>query len=166
MKLHSIKRRLALFCVNHIFAGTRAFGSKRKLLRAAGWEVGEGTKVVGPVFCTGTMKIGPGCWIGRNLTVHGNGLVEIGANCDLAPDVTFLTGGHAIGTSARRAGTGETYRIRVGNGCWIGARATVGRTVSLGDGSVIAACACVTSDIPANVLAGGVPAKTIRELDA
>lgn len=164
MKFRSLKRRLALFCVNSIFAGTRAFGVKRKLLRAAGFRIGEGTKVVGPVFCTGTLSIGPDCWIGRNLMVHGNGSVEIGANCDLAPDVTFLTGGHAIGESTRRAGAGETYRIRVGNGCWIGARATLGRNITLGDGSVVAACACVVSDVPTNMLAGGVPAKTIREL--
>ena len=164
MKLRSVKRRLAMFCVNYIFAGTRAFGIKRRLLRSAGYEIGEGTKVVGPVHCTGSLKIGPDCWIGTNLTVHGNGEVEIGANCDLAPDVTFLTGGHAIGTGERRAGTGETYRIRVGKGCWIGARATLGRSVTLGDGCVIGACACVVSDVPANVLAGGVPAKLIREL--
>lgn len=41
-------------------------------------------------FCTGTLCIGANCWIGRNLTVHGNGSVIIGDNCDIAPDVTFL----------------------------------------------------------------------------
>lgn len=153
-----------MFCVNHIFAGTRAFGIKRKLLRAAGFEIGEGTKVVGPVVCTGSLKVGRNTWLGRDLTVHGNGSVEIGDNCDIAPAVMFLTGGHAIGGPERRAGKGENYTIRVGNGCWIGARATVGRSVCVGEGSVIAACACVMSDVPENAVAGGVPAKIIREL--
>lgn len=164
MKLRSIKRRLAMLCVNHIFAGTRAFGIKRKLLRSAGFEVGDGTNVVGPILCTGTLSVGSNSWIGRNFTVHGNGTVVIGDNCDVAPDVTFLTGGHAIGSKERRAGVGESYDIRIGDGCWLGARATLGRSICVGEGAVVAACACVTSDVPENTLVGGVPARTIREL--
>ena len=164
MKLHSVKRRMALFCVNHIFDGTRFFAIKRSLLRAAGYEIGEGVKIVGPLLCTGQLKVGDGTWIGRDLVIHGNGTVEIGENCDIAPGVIFLTGGHAIGNCVRRAGEGETYTIRVGSGSWIGARATVGRNVTIGNSAVVAACACVTSDIPANTLVGGVPAKMIREL--
>jgi acetyltransferase-like isoleucine patch superfamily enzyme len=34
--------------------------------------------------------------------------------------------------------------------------------VTIGDGSIIAAGAVVTSDIPASVIAGGVPAKVIK----
>lgn len=164
MKLLSLKRHLAMFCVNHVFAGTRFFGIKRKLLRAAGYEIGSGAKIVGPLVCTGVLKIGTDCWIGRDLTVHGNGTVEIGDNCDLAPGVMFLTGGHAIGGPERRAGSGETYIIRVGSGSWIGARATVVRDVRIGEGCVIAACACVVSNIGDHTLAGGVPARVIREL--
>jgi len=36
---------------------------------------------------------------------------------------------------------------------------------AIGENSVIAAGSVVTSDIPANVLAGGIPAKVIRPLD-
>lgn len=165
MKLRSVKRRLAMFLVNRVFAGTRWFGIKRKLLRAAGFEIGEGAKIVGPLLCTGTLSIGAQTWIGRNLTVHGNGRVEIGERCDVAPDVVFLTGGHEIGDGNRRAGAGQTYRICVGNGCWIGARSTIGKNVTLGDASVVAACACVMKDVAANTMVGGVPAKMIRNLD-
>lgn len=164
MKLGSITRRLAMFCVNHIFAGTRFFGVKRRLLRVAGYDIGDGAKIVGPVLCTGTLKVGKNTWIGRDLTVHGNGTVEIGDNCDIAPGVMFLTGGHAIGSPERRAGDGETYEIHIGNGCWIGARATIGRSVRVGDGCVVAACACVMADVQENALVGGVPARKIREL--
>lgn len=164
MSLRGIKKRVAMFGVNHLFTGTRCFGAKRKLLRMAGHEIGEGTKVVGPIFCTGKMIIGEDCWIGRNLSVEGNGVVRIGDRCDIAPNVAFLTGGHEIGDSNRRAGKGESYSIEVGNGTWIGARATLLGNAHVGDGCVLAACSCVASDIPGNVLAGGVPAKIIREL--
>lgn len=165
MKLRTLKRSVVTFCVNHIFAGTRSFKMKRRLLRSIGHEIGEGTKIVGPVTCTGTLRIGENCWIGRDLTVNGNGTVTIGDNCDLAPNVMFLTGGHQIGDGSRRAGKGETYSISVGAGTWIGARATIMKDVHIGSGCVVAACACVGTDIADHVLAGGVPAKPIRELE-
>lgn len=153
-----------MFCVNHLLAGTRFFPLKRRLLQSAGYEIGEGTKVVGPLWCTGKLQIGRECWVGRGLAVEGNGQVFIGDRCDIAPEVSFLTGGHAIGTQRRRAGEGESYAIRVGSGTWLGARATIAGNTAVGEGCVIAACACVTADVPDNTLAGGVPAKVIREL--
>lgn len=164
MKLRTLKRMGAMFFVNHIFAGARCFGIKRKLLRFAGYEIGEGTKVVGPLFITGKLRVGRDCWIGRNFSLEGNGTVAIGDRCDVAPGVTFLTGGHQIGGADRRAGPGETYEIRVGAGTWIGAHAVLGRSITVGKSAVIAACACVMSDVSENTLVGGVPAKRIREI--
>lgn len=165
MKLSTAKRIAALFCVNHILAGTTLFEQKRKLLNSVGFEIGEGTKVVGPLFCSAKLIIGKNCWIGRHLSANGNGTVVIGDNCDIAPDVSFLTGGHEIGTKQRRAGKGEIYTIRVEDGCWLGARSTFGKNICVGRGSVVAACACVMRDVPENVIVGGVPAKVIRNLN-
>ena len=163
MKLKSIKKRIVIYMVNHVLNGTRFFTAKRKLLRSIGYEIGENTKIVGPLYNTGMLRIGANCWIGCSLTVHGNGTVTIGDHCDIAPDVTFLTGGHRIGGHDRRAGTGESYHISIGNGVWIGGRATLLRNISVGDGSMIAACACVSKDVPADTLAAGVPAKIMKE---
>ncbi len=157
-------RRFALFAVNHLFSGTGSYEIKRFLLNSAGHSVGTGTKIVGPVFITGKADIGSDCWIGRNFTIHGNGTVKIGDRCDIAPEVMFLTGTHEIGGPERRAGNGKNGEISVGSGCWIGARATILSGADIGSGAVIAACACVTADVPDNVLTGGVPAKTIRPL--
>lgn len=151
--------------VNHVLAGTRFFPAKRNLLRSIGYEIGENTKIVGPIHNTGTLCIGANCWIGCNLTVHGNGTVTIGDNCDIAPDVTFLTGGHQMGDHSRRAGKGESYHITVGSGVWIGGRVTLLLNTSIGDGSMIAACACVSKDVPADTMVAGVPAKVMKELE-
>ena len=165
MKLQTVKRTWVMFRVNYLLSGTRAFEKKRRLLRSIGHEIGEGTRIVGPLVCTGTLHIGADCWIGRDLTVTGNGAVFIGDRCDVAPGVMLVTGSHEIGAAHRRAGKGNNREIRVGDGCWLGARATLLGGVTLGDGTVVAACACVAKDLPENCLAGGVPAKVIRELE-
>lgn len=165
MKLRTFKRLLCVFLVNYVFVGTRCFKVKNKLLNIAGYNIGKGTRVVGPFFCTASLTVGENCWLGRELNINGNGSVVVGDNCDIAPEVTFLTGGHEIGDARRRAGKGEKYDIRVGDGVWIGSRTTLGRTINVGDSSVIAACACVMKDVDSNKLVGGVPARVIKELD-
>ena len=165
MTLNGMKKRIGLFLTNHLFAGTRCFAIKRGLLRFAGFEIGERTKIVGPLFITGNMSIGEDCWIGCNLKIHGNGHVMIGRNCDLAPDISFLTGSHKIGSHEQRAGEGFNSDIIVGNGCWIGAGAGIMPGVQVGDGCVVAAYACVTDNVPADCLTGGVPSKVIKKLE-
>lgn len=167
LHLRGLYHLVALFLVNKVLAGTnpRYFEIKRKLLNAAGYSIGKGTKVVGPIECYGQLTIGCDCWIGKNLKVNGNGAVRIGDRCDIAPEVTFQTGGHEIGGAYRRAGRGKKFTQQVGNGVWIGGRSTILGNTTIGDSCVIAGCACVTKDIEANILAGGIPAKMIRRLE-
>lgn len=162
----NIKRRIAVFATNHIFVGTRpwTFPLKRKLLNWGGYDIGENSKVVGPIYIYGQFRCEANCWVGKNLFVNGNGVVEIGNNCDIGPEVIFQTRGHKIGDSQRRAGEGELYQQVIGNGVWIGGRSTFLKSVHVGDGSVIAGCACVLKDVPSNVIVGGVPAHILREL--
>ena len=164
---NGIRKRIAIFLVNCVFKGTsvKHFEIKRKLLNVAGYQVGIGTKVVGPIECTGKLIVGANCWIGKNLKVNGNGTVVIGDNCDIAPEVTFQTGGHEIGGQERRAGKGIVAKQMVGNGVWIGGRTTIIGNVKIGNSSVIAGCACVVRDVEPNSVVGGVPARIIRRLD-
>ena len=167
LHLRGLRRKVTFFRVNYLLSGAKEkyFEKKRMLLsRLEGIEIGEGSRIVGPLEISGRLKIGKNCWIGKNLCVNGNGSVTIGDNCDIAPEVTFQTGGHEVGSTDRRAGKGLIFHQFVGNGVWIGGRATILNNVSIGNGAVIAGCACVTKDIPANTMVGGVPAKIIRDL--
>ena len=166
--LRGLWHHIVLFLVNKVYVGTspRKFEKKRRLLNSlSNFKIGEQTRVVGPIECTGTLEVGKNCWIGKNLKVNGNGRVIIGDCCDIAPEVTFQTGGHEIGDAGRRAGKGVVCSQKVGNGVWIGGRSTIIGNTTIGDSSVIAGCACVVHDVEANVLVGGVPAKIIRRLD-
>lgn len=48
--------------------------------------------------------------------------------------------------------------VRIGRGCFIGARAIILKGVTIGDGAVVAAGAVVTKNVPAEHLAAGNPA--------
>ena len=135
--LYGTYKGVCTFLINHVFTSMKPFSSNIKcaILRSVGHRIGKGTTIVSPVYIIGKVEIGDACWINRGFTVQGDGLVRIGDNCDIAPDVSFLTGGHQIGTSKRRAGTGEVYTITVGNGCWIGARSTLLGNIVVNDGS-------------------------------
>lgn len=165
LHLNGVKRKFCFYLVNKVYAGTKKFDTKRKILNSIGFEIGENTKVVGPIECTGKLKVGKNCWIGKNFMVNGNGSVEIGDNCDIGPDVVFQTGGHEIGNAERRAGKGKVFFQRVGSGVWIGGRTTILGNTRISNGSVVAGCACVTKDIDENTLVGGVPARVIRRLE-
>ena len=54
--------------------------------------------------------------------------------------------------------------IVIGKRVWIGSSATVCPGVTIGDGAVVAAGAVVTRDVPCNTVAGGVPARKLKDV--
>ena len=56
----------------------------------------------------------------------------------------------------------ETAPIEIGDGVWVGCKATILRGVRVGDGAVIGAHALVRSNISDGMLAVGLPAKAVR----
>ena len=53
-------------------------------------------------------------------------------------------------------------KVVIGNDVWIGARATILRGVTIGDGAIIAGGSVVTKDVEPYSIVGGVPARHIR----
>lgn len=141
---------------------TRLFRAKQLLYRAAGVSLGRDVKLNSHCFILGKgrVSIGSRTWVGvgTRFFVPEAATIEIGVNCDIAPDVRFLCGTHALGDSSRRAGEGRVGNIRVGSGVWIGCGAILLPGVEIGDGSLIAAGAVVLPGrYPDNVLIAGNP---------
>ena len=54
--------------------------------------------------------------------------------------------------------------VTIGKGVWLGVNVTVLKGVSIGENTLVAAGSLVTHSLPANVVAGGLPAKVLKEL--
>lgn len=165
--LLGLKRRLVYMAINKLYRGTneKHWEKKRNLLNWLGHEIGEGTKIVGPIHIYGNLTVGSDCWIGTDFIVHGLGRVIIGDRCDIAPEVRFLTGSHKIGDEHRRAGKGISHTIVIEEGCWIGARTTLVGDITIHKSTIIGACSFVNKNVQSNVVAAGIPAKIIKDLD-
>lgn len=147
---------------------SRFYSIKRRLLNQSGINVGIGGKINGGTrfYGRGYVSIGTETWVGPNCCfyTHHDVPILIGRNCDIAPDVRFVTGSHEIGPAVRRAGTGCAKAIQIGDGCWVGVGVTLLGGVKIGRGSILAAGSVVTKDVPEDCVAAGVPARVIRKL--
>ena len=96
--------------------------------------------------------------------------IIMGDNIMFGPGVTCITGGHRMDIIGRYmvSVTNEEKRpeddrdIVLEGDNWVGANVTILRGVTIGEGSVIAAGAVVTKDVPAYSIVGGVPAAVIK----
>jgi maltose O-acetyltransferase len=90
--------------------------------------------------------------------------IRIGAACQLATRVQLLTATHPVDPEPRRLGWESADPIELGDNVWLGGGAVVCPGVSIGEDTVVGAGAVVTRDLPAGVVAAGVPARVVREI--
>ena len=133
-------------------------------LRAVGMAVERSGIASGVWFGSTKVRVGRGTFIGQGCLFDTWAPITIGARCAIAMQVTFVTSSHELGGPEKRAGTMTTRPITVGDGVWIGARATVLPGVTIGEGAVVAAGAVVTEDCRSHTLYAGVPARPGRSL--
>jgi acetyltransferase-like isoleucine patch superfamily enzyme len=82
----------------------------------------------------------------------------------VAPYCVLASSNHTRKSNSFRHGQNFEAPIYIGRGAWLGAHVVITAGSIVGDGVLIAAGAVVESNIPSNVIAGGIPAKTIKEL--
>lgn len=111
----------------------------------------------------GDVEIGERTYLGPYTCIGGPGPVRIGSDCMFGSHTCVYGNNHNFGDLTRRINEqGTTSKgIIIEDNCWLGAGVKVLDGVTIGEGSVIGAGAVVTSDIPAQSVAVGVPAKVI-----
>lgn len=119
------------------------------VLRAFGARIGSGVNLRSGVrvHWPWKLEIGDDSWIGERAWILNLEPVTIGADVCISQDVLLCAGSHD-----RRSPTFEfdNAPIRIHDGAWVAARATVLRGVTIGEDAVVGATALVTRDVPAH----------------
>jgi maltose O-acetyltransferase len=149
--------------------------------------LGRGTIVLGrdvefgwplsPQFWTGychleahspgsVIEIADGAQINNNAYLKSEGPgIRIGASALLGSGVEILDSDfHELHPARRRGGTPRMAAVELGENVFIGNGVRILKGVTIGAHSVVGAGSVVTSSIPEGVIAGGNPARVLREL--
>ncbi len=137
-----------------------------RLLRELLGEVGEEVVVRPPFHCDygSRIAIGAGTFVNFGCVMLDVAPIRIGAHCQIATGVHIVTATHPIDPEPRRAGWESAEPVTLGDNVWLGSAVVVCPGVTIGDDTVVGAGAVVTRDLPAGVVAAGVPARVLREI--
>jgi acetyltransferase-like isoleucine patch superfamily enzyme len=133
------------------------------LLRIWGADVAPARISAGCFFGGTDIRIGAS-YLNRRVFLDNTARISIGHGCHIGMETLIVTSTHQVGPPTGRAGTVQGRPVTIGDGCWVGARATVLPGVSIAPGCIVAAGAVVTSDCAPNGVYGGVPARRLRDL--
>ena len=113
------------------------------------------------------IRIGKDSLIGEYSVIRGQGGVTVGDRVYTSPFTQLIAVNHVFEDPARPfVEQGITAEgIVIEDDVWIGASAVITDGVRIGKGSVVAAGAVVTQDVPPHTVVGGVPARLIRRID-
>jgi maltose O-acetyltransferase len=138
------------------------------ILRELLGHLGEGVLIRPPFRCDyGTqISIGAGTFVNFDCVMIDVAPIRIGEHCQIATKVQILTATHPIEPGPRREGWESGEPIAIGDNVWLGGGSIVLPGVTIGEDTVVGAGAVVTSDLPAGVVAFGVPARVHREIGA
>ena len=109
------------------------------------------------------IRIGDRNYFNRNLMIDACGFIEIGDQNMFGPDVYITDSNHRFESELAPSGLPmDTGTVKIGNRCWIGAKAVILKDVELGDGCVVGAGAVVTQSVPPGAVVAGVSASPLR----
>ncbi len=140
--------------------------AQKALLQRILGKMGQNVTVTSPFWCDYGyhITVGDNFYSNHNLIITDGAEVCFGNDVFIAPNCCFTTAEHAIDPEQRRRGLELARPITVGNNVWIGAGSVILSGVTIGDNTVIGAGSVVRKDIPANVVAVGVPCKVLRPI--
>lgn len=124
------------------------------MIRPSGYygrEIGAGLKI------GDNSNVGPYCYLGCG------GGIEIGSHVMMSPRVSLHSENHnfeRLDLSMKDQGVTRSP-IVIEDNCWLASGSIILSGVRIGQGSIVAAGAVVTKDVPPYSIVGGIPAKVI-----
>lgn len=113
------------------------------------------------------VSIGHHVYINKGCDIITTGSsVEIGNFVMIGPNVTFVAQDHKTDDWKKPMMLQKGYntgKITICDDVWLGANVTILAGVTINRGSIVAAGAVVTKDVPSYAIVGGVPAKIIKQ---
>ena len=159
-------RRMQLDGVVFLGRRVRLEIGRNARIRFGRWTwIGDGTKI----RChEGLVRIGAKTVMGQECTISAYQHVSIGEQCIVADRMMLIDFDHNVTEVERPIRVQGIYKrdVRVGSNVWIGYGAQILRGVTVGDNAIIGASSVVTSDVPANAVVAGTPARVIRMREA
>jgi acetyltransferase-like isoleucine patch superfamily enzyme len=135
------------------------------LSKITGSEIDNTVDVFTPLYINygKHTKIGKNVFINFDCTFLDLGGITIEDNVLIAPKVSLLSEGHPVSPESRHSLM--VGHIHIKKNAWIGAGAIILQGVTIGENSVVAAGAVVSTNVPDNTIVGGIPAKVIKEIE-
>ncbi len=110
----------------------------------------------------GRVVLGDGVFVGRNTVIAAQRSIEIGDRVLIAEHCSVRDADHHVDPALRLTETeAVTAPVVLEPNVWIGAGVRVLRGCRVGSGSVVAANAVLRDDVPAAMIAGGIPARIL-----
>jgi acetyltransferase-like isoleucine patch superfamily enzyme len=116
-------------------------------------------------FPEAVIEIGNNCNI-NGTVIHCNQLVKIGNNCMFGPGTVICDNdSHRISKDpVERRKKAVSIPIIFKDNVWIGMNCLILKGVTIGENSIVAAGSVVVNDVPPNSIAGGNPARVLKEI--
>ena len=143
------------------FSFHNMYGFRNLLLRLFGATIGERVRIrpTARIEIPWHTILGDDVVIGDFATLYSLGVIRIGSGT-VVSQMCYL----CAGTHNYQSRTFELIRkpINVGEDCWLAADVFVGPSVIIGDRSVVGARSSVFTDVPADVVVVGTPARFLK----
>lgn len=140
--------------------------------------LGQDSRVFGSLYCCcdgvisigSHSQVGPGSIIrclnqviiGDVTSISTNVIISDNNNHPVNPKDRYIEQMSPSGSRERSWRYSDSAPIVIGNNCWICENSRICKGVTIGDGSVVAANAVVTKDVPPYSIVAGNPAKVVK----
>ena len=138
------------------------FGLRRLILRLYGANVGEHVHIYPTTKIYFPWKLTIGDWsaIGEDALIYNLGFVIIGKRVTISHKSHICAGTHDYTDISLPL---QKPQITIEDQAWIAADAFIGPGITIGQGAVVGACACVFKNVEPWTVVGGNPAKFIKK---